>query len=96
MEVRKTSISGKEGPGPLNKHRDCSEKEQSQRLKALDYHLVLADDVSLHLCNETNTGLCVSFPLVSHVQIAGHLPLMGIRGTDFILETVDRYYQILE
>ncbi len=80
----------------MNKHRDCSEKEQSQRLKALDYHLVLADDVSLHLCNETNTGLCVSFPLVSHVQIAGHLPLMGIRGTDFILETVDRYYQILE
>ena len=74
----------------------ATEKEQITALRQLQYHLVLGDDVSLHLCDRTNTGLCVSFPLVSHVQIAEHLPLMGIRGTDYILETIDRYYQVLE
>lgn len=84
-----------ENPAPDVRH-PASEKEQIDWLRALDYHLVLGDDVSLHLLNSTNTGLCVSFPLVSHVQLATHLPLMGIRGTDFLLETVDRYYQVLE
>ena len=55
-----------DSPDPRVLHPQC-EKEQIQRLKALDYHLVLGDDVSLHLCNPTNIGLCVSFPLVSHV-----------------------------
>lgn len=84
-----------EKPVPGVRH-PAREKEQIDWLRALNYHLVLGDDVSLHLCNPTNTGLCVSFPLVSHVQFATHLPLMGIRGADFILETVDRYYQVLE
>lgn len=82
-------------PDPNVRHFD-TEKEQTDVLRQLEYHLVFADDVSLHLCSNTNTGLCVSFPLLSHVQIASHLPLMGIRGTDYILETVDRYYQRLE
>ena len=76
--------------------RFARERDQIDALRALEYHLVLADDVSLHLCGGTNTGLCVSYPLVSHSQIANHLPLMGLRGTDYILETVDRYYQVLE
>lgn len=32
------------------------ERDQIDALRALDYHLVLADDVSLHLCDETNVG----------------------------------------
>lgn len=80
---------------PIVRHF-ATEKEQITALRQLQYHLVLGDDVSLYLCDRTNTGLCVSFPLVSHVQIAEHLPLMGIRGTDYILETIDRYYQVLE
>lgn len=72
------------------------EKEQVDRLRALRYTIVFADDVTLHLCDPSNTGLCVSFPLVTHTQIAEHLPFMGIRGTDAILETIDRYYQTLE
>ncbi len=84
-----------ESPDPNVRHF-TTEKEQLDALRSLEYHLVLADDVSLHVCGKTNTGVCVSFPLVSHVQIANHLPLMGIRGTDYLLETVDRYYQVLE
>ncbi len=72
------------------------ERDTIDALRRLRSHLVMADDVSLHLCDETNVGVCVSFPLVSHTQIANHLPLMGIRGTDFLLETVDRYYQNLD
>ncbi|MBB5265244.1 nitrogenase molybdenum-cofactor synthesis protein NifE [Catenibacillus scindens] len=83
-------------PEDLDIRHPASEKEQIRWLKSLEYHLVFGDDVSLHLCGGTNTGLCVSFPLVSHVQTAEHLPFMGIRGMDFILETVDRYYQVLE
>ena len=72
------------------------ERDQIDILRGLHYHLVLGDDVSLHLCDETNVCRCISFPLVYHTQIAGHLPLMGIRGMDDILETIDRYYQILD
>ncbi len=83
-------------PEDLDIRHPASENDQIQWLKTLEYHLVFGDDVSLHLCGDTNTGLCVSFPLVSHVQTASHLPFMGIRGMDYILETVDRYYQVLE
>ena len=71
-------------------------QDQIDALRALDYHLVLADDVSLHLCDETNVGRCVSFPLVHRTQIARHLPLMGLRGMDDLLETVSRYYDCLD
>ena len=52
--------------------------------------------MSLHLCDETNVGRCVSFPLVHRTQIARHLPLMGLRGMDDLLETVSRYYDCLD
>lgn len=72
-----------------------NERMQIDAFKALNQHLVFADEISLHLCNDTNTTVCVSFPLVHHGQIARHLPLMGIRGTDHILESVDAYYRRL-
>lgn len=73
-----------------------TEREQINAFKELKHHIVLADDVSLHLCDDSNTKICVSFPLVSHSQIATHLPFMGIRGMDLLLESVDQYYQNLE
>ena len=72
-----------------------NERMQIDTFKKLNHHIVLADEISLHLCNDTNTTLCVSFPLVHHGQIAQHLPLMGIRGMDYILESVDAYYRKL-
>lgn len=73
-----------------------NERMQIDAFKKLNQHLVFADEISLHLCNDSNTKVCVSFPLVHHGQIARHLPLMGIRGTDHILESVDTYYRRLD
>lgn len=72
------------------------ERDQIDAIRALRHHLVLADDVSLHLCDESNVGRCISFPIVSRPQIAKHMPLMGLRGTDDLLETVQYYYGHLD
>lgn len=72
------------------------EKQRIDKLRSLSYHFVLADEISLHLCNETNYGVCVSFPLVQQSQIAKHLPWMGTRGMDYLLEHLDRYFSTLE
>ena len=71
------------------------EKERMERMRALHGQLVLADDVSLSLCAADNVGLRVSTPLVFGAQVANHLPLMGMRGADYVLETVERYLQTL-
>ena len=57
--------------------------------------LVLADDVSKRLLTKDNTFLRVSMPLVDGAQIAAHLPFMGPRGADFILEAVEAYLKTL-
>lgn len=72
-----------------------TERMQIDAFRALEHSLVFADEVSLHLCSESNTTLCVSFPLVKRAQIATHLPIMGIRGMDSILESVETYYNTL-
>jgi Nitrogenase molybdenum-iron protein, alpha and beta chains len=72
-----------------------TEKERIKRLKELDYHLLFGDDISIHIASSTNTTLSVSFPFVNQVQIAEHLPLMGERGCDYILETVEKYFKTL-
>ncbi|HML48943.1 MAG TPA: nitrogenase component 1, partial [Clostridia bacterium] len=69
------------------------EKERMRRMQSLHRQLVLADDVSLSLCAADNVGLRISAPLVFGAQVANHLPLMGMRGADFIMETVERYLQ---
>lgn len=72
-----------------------SERMQIDAFKKLHHHMIFADDISLHLCDPSNTTLCVSFPFVHHEQLARHLPLMGLRGMDYILESVDAYYRKL-
>ncbi len=72
------------------------ERDRINALRGLHHHLVLADDVSLHLCDESNVGRCISFPIVARSQIARHLPLMGLRGADDLLETVRHYFDCLD
>ena len=64
-------------------------------MQALHHTLVLADDVSKRLLAKDNTFLRVSMPLVDGAQIATHLPFMGPRGADFILEAVEVYLETL-
>lgn len=69
-----------------------TEKEKIDLLREINYSLVLGDEISLYLCDASCEKLLTAFPLVHQSQIAEHLPLMGIRGMDYILEAVDRYF----
>lgn len=69
-----------------------TEKEKIALLKECSHSIVFGDDISLYLCDNTCEKLVTAFPLVYNTQIAEHLPFVGIRGMDYILEAVDRYY----
>ncbi len=72
------------------------EKDRIDIMKSLHHTLVLADDVNKRLLADDNTYLRVSMPLVDGAQIATHMPLMGPRGADYILETVEDYLNTLK
>lgn len=61
--------------------------------KTLESTLVLGDDVLLSQCGASNTKLRVSAPFLKGVLVATHLPLMGEKGADALLETINEYYQ---
>lgn len=82
-------------PDDAVKHM-ASEKERIALVKSLHHQLVLADDVTHHLLAEDNTWLRISTPLVDGAQIATHLPFIGPRGADMILETVENYLNTLK
>ena len=50
---------------------------------------------SHRLCDSSNVVVRVSAPFIDGAQIATHLPLLGEKGTDFLLETIEAYYQTL-
>ena len=77
--------------------RTCaSEKERLDILRGLHRQLILADDPSMSVCPSDNVFLRISMPVVRGGQVAKHLPLMGIRGADFLLETLEEYLQMLK
>lgn len=68
-----------------------TEKERIDVLKSLEKTFVMADDVSNGLVNDTNTKVRVSTPYLNGSLVATHLPLMGIRGADYLRELYDGY-----
>ncbi len=68
------------------------EKDRIELLRNVGKRLVLGDDISLHMCDDSCEKLVTAFPLIHHTQIATHMPFMGLRGMDYILETVERYF----
>lgn len=72
--------------------KPTKEREKIKLLKEKTYSLVFGDEISLYLCDESCEKVVTSFPLIRSKQIAEHMPFMGIRGMDYILEAVDRYY----
>lgn len=68
------------------------EKDKIETLKNVNNAVVLGDEISLHMCNDTCEKIVTAFPLVYHTQIAKHLPFVGIKGMDYILESIDRYF----
>lgn len=54
--------------------------------------LVFADDVALTQCDASNMKVLISAPFFGGV-VATHLPFMGEKGADFLLEQIQNYYQ---
>jgi len=69
----------------------ATEEEKLIILKSLKDHLVLGDDISAHVVPKDNTCLTVSSPIFHRRQIATHLPIMGERGADWLMEAVYQY-----
>lgn len=69
------------------------EKDWLEVVRPLEHTLVLADDVVLLQCNATNTKVLISAPYLKGAQVASHLPFMGEKGADFLLEKIQEYYQ---
>lgn len=68
------------------------EKEWLNKISSLKQTLVFADDVALLQCNDTNTKVVISAPFFDGI-VATHMPFMGEKGADFILEQVQKYYR---
>ena len=72
-----------------------SERERIELFKNKNNQLIIADDVTLRMANDTNVKLRASMPIVYGSQVANHIPLIGIKGMDYFLEYVDQYLQTL-
>lgn len=73
----------------------ADEKDWLDIFKQARKALVLADDVALLQCDDSNTRVRISSPFLTGSQIATHLPFMGEKGADTLLEAVELYYQNL-
>ena len=71
----------------------CAEEGAWLReIRELRDTLVFADDVALTQCDKSNMKVLISAPFFGGV-VATHLPFMGEKGADFLLEQVQNYYQ---
>ncbi len=70
------------------------EKDRLDILKACERRLIIADEISLDIANETNTKILVSAPFFKS-PIASHFPIVGEKGTDALLEVIYEYIRLL-
>lgn len=67
------------------------EKDRIDILKSLNKTILLADDISLDLADNTNTKIRFSLPFLRGAVVANHMPFMGVYGADFIREKYEEY-----
>lgn len=70
----------------------AEEGEWLQEIRELRDTLLLADDVALTQADASNMKVLISAPFFGGV-VATHLPFMGEKGADFLLEQIQNYYQ---
>ena len=68
------------------------EGEWLQEIRELRDTLLFADDVALTQADASNMKVLISAPFMNGV-VATHLPFMGEKGADFLLEQIQGYYQ---
>lgn len=72
------------------------EKERKKLLQTIQNQLIFGDDISMEMCHKDNIFFRISGPVIWGAEIASHLPIAGIKGTDMILEIVEQYFQRLQ
>ena len=70
----------------------AEEVDWLKEIRELRDTLVFADDVALTQCDKSNMKVLISAPFFGGV-VATHLPFMGEKGADLLLEQVQNYYQ---
>ena len=70
----------------------AEEGEWLQLIRGLRDTLIFADDVALTQADASNMKVLISAPFMNGV-VATHLPFMGEKGADFLLEQIQGYYQ---
>ena len=70
----------------------AEEGEWLQVIRGLRDTLLFADDVALTQADASNMKVLISAPFMNGV-VATHLPFMGEKGADFLLEQIQGYYQ---
>ena len=70
----------------------AEEGEWLQLIRELRDTLLFADDVALTQADASNMKVLISAPFMNGV-VATHLPFMGEKGADFLLEQIQGYYQ---
>ena len=68
----------------------AEESDWLQVIRGLHDTLILADDVALLQAEADNTKVLISAPFINSA-VATHLPFMGERGADFLLEQMQAY-----
>lgn len=73
-----------------------TELERIGDFKSARNALILADDQLKRLCDKSCTYMRISTPVIDGAQVAVHMPIMGDRGADMLMEYVEEYFNTLK
>ncbi|MDO4179077.1 MAG: nitrogenase component 1 [Phascolarctobacterium sp.] len=90
VQVSTHSIAQVEDAGNVKHYAD--EKEWLELFANAKDALIFADDIALMQADESNTKVTFSSPFLKSTQRATHLPFMGEKGADYLLEIIESYY----
>ena len=71
----------------------AKEKERIRHLRNLQDCWLLGSAEMEQLCDGSNYFTCAGAPFSGYSQIATHLPFMGEKGMDYLMEQADRYFE---
>ena len=73
-----------------------TEGERINMLREVHHQIVFGDDISIGMCPTDNVFVRIGMPMIRGVQVANHLPIVGEKGADTILERVEEYFQLMQ
>ena len=72
------------------------EEDKFAALEEINKSFVIGDDESLRMINESNKKLRLAMPVLNKPIIATHIPVIGYKGADYILENAVEYINGLD